>query len=533
MMFTGKNITEKLSESLAQIVTFLINKEALGEFEFSSSVEGWSSQHEVIASMDLDRFEYVGYYTVGLAYLVSLNNGCVDFANKNHLWQWSNAMSRVAQYADLPYDQMANLVRSFKADDNDTIYKLKNAVRLYAKTQFESGVDLICLLPEYRISAKTGMMEADFARYCELFPPSADSDFPEAAMPYYLMSLDDLVGEEKEARQRDIINLLNADSSKFISPICIWIGIQREHSSFIEECVLVLLKGLKDDCTSLVRQIDHALSYHHQKPEFLRKIAETLIAQNHSTELLQMEDTLREFSKDSHAFLEFVLFFILHPKGIYRVLGRALWDRYDLASSDFDVADLPEDYQMVFAYFMLSDLGNPQTRLPKLLPLLQSESSKVRNALMQSLLPYIDDYMGHVIQAIDDLKIDNDASQCLRKYYEQRSKMVAERRELKELAPNSLNYKVYQEAKRAECQRIKEILHEADKSQRSTFMDILQNVVLARGGGWRTPEGATRHLATISHSVPSPVLHQSMSPIEKDKWYKELMRDWDDTQGNN
>ena len=58
------------------------------------------------------------------------------------------------------YDRIKELAKRLKIT-RDTIYKLKNAVRLYAKTQFESGVDLICLLPEYRISAKTGFNDME------------------------------------------------------------------------------------------------------------------------------------------------------------------------------------------------------------------------------------------------------------------------------------------------------------------------------------------------------------------------------------
>ena len=533
MTFTGKNIIEQLTDSLARIVVFLIEKEKLGEFEYGTSVRDWKEKEKIIEPLELDYIERDGYYTVALAYLVSLYNGNVDFSNEKNLWRWSNAMIDLAQVASLPYEQMANLVNSFRVDANGITSQLRNAVRLYAKTRFDSGSDLITLLPDYAVSVRTGMMEADFDRYCELFPPSEDPDFSEAAMPYYLMSLKDLEGVEKENRKCDVLNLLVGNTSKFIVPVCVWIGNQRVHSTFIEDCVLALLNGLDEDCLSAVRQIDRAISYYHINREFLTKIAESLISQNHATEFLSMEDSLREFSEDSKAFIEFVLSFILHPKGIFRHVGRSLWDRYDMVSSDFNPMEMPEDDQLIFAYFMLSDLGNPQTRLPKLLPLLESESLMVRTALVKSLFPYLDDYMGHVIQALDDLKIDNAEAKSLRRYFEHRSMMVLDRRELKELATCHLDYNVYQEAKRAERQRIKEIVRESEKSSKSAFMELLSNVVLARGGGWRTLEGKTRHLASITHSVPSPVLHHSMSPLEKDKWYNELMRDWDETQGNN
>ena len=41
MNFTGNNITDKLSDSLARIVSFLVEKEGCGEFEFSDSVDEW------------------------------------------------------------------------------------------------------------------------------------------------------------------------------------------------------------------------------------------------------------------------------------------------------------------------------------------------------------------------------------------------------------------------------------------------------------------------------------------------------------
>lgn len=41
-----------------------------------------------------------------------------------------------------------------------------------------------------------------------------------------------------------------------------------------------------------------------------------------------MKGCLSSFQKNSDDFLKFALSFIIHPKGIYRVVGRRLWDDY-------------------------------------------------------------------------------------------------------------------------------------------------------------------------------------------------------------
>lgn len=533
MNFTGKNITDKLSDSLARIVSFLVEKEGCGEFEFSESVDEWEKAEGILDSLNLGYFEEQGFYTVALAYLMSQNNGFLDFSGSSNLWFWKNALIHLVQIEDLSPQCIADLVNTLETFDEKENSQLKYAVRLYSNNHFENGVELIRLLPEYSIYAKTGLMELDYRRYCLVFLPSDDPEFPEAAMPYFLRSLSELTGVDKETRESEILELLNETPIKFLLPVCSWIESQQETTPFVEQCILKLLNNSKENYKDVLTKVDHCLYHHHVTPELLKKIAEISILRGNHMDFLSMEHSLNCLYKESSKFLEFVLFFIIHPKGLYRLVGRALWDKYNLESSDFNPMDLPEDYQMIFVYFMLQDLGNPERRLLKVLPLLKSDSRVVRHAVVDRLLPYMNDYMGHVIKVMDDLQIDNEEAQALRQYFEKRSKIIQDRRCLKELAPERLYYNVYKEARRTEREHFQDIIRDSEKSYKPMWMDLMATVVLARGGGWRESDGKTRHLVPISCSVPSPVMVQSMSPMERDSWFTDMIKDWDDTERDN
>ena len=149
------------------------------------------------------------------------------------------------------------------------------------------------------------------------------------------------------------------------------------------------------------------------------------------------------------------------------------------------------------------------------------------------LRPYLDDYMGHVINALDKLHIESPEATKIREYFNIRSEQVQARRNLKELSPANTDYIAYQEARRVERKHLQEQIKAAEASYKSTWMDMLSTVALARGGGFRSHDGKTQHLMPISHSVPARMLMQAMSPQEQDDWVSRLLKDWNDNSAGN
>ena len=116
--------------------------------------------------------------------------------------------------------------------------------------------------------------------------------------------------------------------------------------------------------------------------------------------------------------------------------------------------DLDEKLQCLLIIELLQDYGNPETRLPKLLPLIESELPSVRNVLMSQLVPYLDEYMGHVIKAFEKLNIDNESVTKIHWYFEKRSDAIDKRRSLKEMSPKYGYMIEYQEALKTQKQQL-------------------------------------------------------------------------------
>lgn len=526
--FNGRNFPEGVSENLKRVVSFLLEKETDGDFVYSTSVADWDKQRSIIGPLNLTYSEKSNYFLIGISHLAHINDGILEFSADINLWNWANAAVEVMTLAGWTPEQISNIILSFPSSSkNDVKHLLKLLAKNYASKDFDKGCRLLELLKEYSVSIKSGLMQSDYERYNQVFSVDDDSEFPLAALPYYLMTLDDISNEERVVREREILNLLNGNTDNFVGVLSNWVMLRKSQDEFVVECVLALINGLEDNVKKSLGVIDQAISYHVITLDFMKRIVAT-IARNHDVMIvLSMDDCLRKLSKDKDTFVEFVLFFVIHTKGDYRRFGRALWDRYYAEMSDFDINQLPEDFQILFVYFMLQDFGNPETRLPKIMPLLQSESQKLRHAVANKLLSFIDDYMGYVISEMDRQKIEGEEAEKLRLYFEKRSQMVQCRRELKELSPIYTCYNVYKEAREAEKEHLKLSIKDSEKDYKPMWMDMMKTVVLARGGGWRQEDGTTRPLIPISCSIPSRMMVQSMTPKEQIKYVHDMLKDWD------
>lgn len=564
-MFNGRNIIPNSPEELTKVVNFLNEKAVVGEFEFSETPSYWAKHERIISPLGLGHDGAGYYFAVSLAFIAVKNDGRIVFAEKDYVWRWAWSLHLIAGIAGWEAGFMERLIKSFEGKE-DNIEKLMNwAVQIYGNAYYDDCVELMSLLPQYRVSIMAGLMDNDFERYCNEYPPEDNKeDFALAFVKTNLMNANDVnkafdialslpsftstaamafflfiqvkLDEERKGKSEEVIlDLLNGDTTPYVTPLCNWMYIKKEITAFEEKCVLSLIKGLRGEKKEVgLAAIDNSVGNHLKDPEVLIKIF-VCIAENHQpTDVLRMEGCLRGLHEHNDYFQNMVLSFVMHPKGMYRIAGRRLWDNFHLETSSFDAQkDLPEELQCLFIISMLQDYGNPETRLPKLLPLIDSKSERVRNILMGQLGPYLDDYMGHVINAIDKMKLESKYVDVIKQYYERRADALEKRRSMKELSPRYSHMSEFQETLRLQKVHMQEQMREAEKGHKSILKEIAKNVVLARGGGWRDEDGVVHHLAQIKFSMPSRQLVQSMTPMEQDEWMNELFKDWDGTTGSN
>ena len=564
-MFTGQDIIEGLPEELARVVTFLKEKAAMGDFIFSETFSKWEDSEDIIrplgSKIDIGGF----FFATGLAYLASKAGGKLVIPEETHIWRWAWSLQVLAGVAGWQPSFMKDVMESFSGKKDNIDSLINRAAQNYSRADYSNGLELLKMRSQNRVAILAGLMENDFDRYCSQFPPADNPDefatvFVQTycldkneankafdisvgfhsfasveAMAFFLSVLDRLDESRIEKCEGIIAGLLKGNTSQYETPLCNWLYMLRESTPFAEDCILAFVKGLDEtNKKTALNLLDESISIHFKDPEFLTKVFISVAENLQPTDVLQMESCLRNLHEKGDYFKHLVLSLVMHPKGMYRIVGRRLWDEYHLESSDFDASkDLQEELQCIFIISMLQDYGNPETRLPKLLPLIDSKSERVRNILMGRLGPYLDDYMGHVINILDKLRLDNKYVKIIKQYYERRADALEKRRNLKELSPRYNHMSEYQETMRLQKVHMQEKMREAEKEHKSFWKDMMKKVALARGGGWRDEDGTVHHLAHFKYSMPSRQLQQSMSPMEQEDWLNELLKDWDGKAGSN
>lgn len=565
MIFNGRNIVPNSPEKLTKVVNFLNEKAEVGEFEFSETPSYWAKHESIIRSLGLGHDGAGFYFAVSLAFIAVKNDGRIVFAEKDHVWRWAWSFHHIAGIAEWNPNFMVRVIQSFEEKEDKIEGLMSWATQIYSNAYYNDAVTLMSLLPQYRVGIMAGLMANNFERYCAEYPAVDNTeDFAlafvkanslkqnevnkafdiainlpsftsTAAMAFFLYIRGKLDEKRKGKCEEVILDLICGDTTPYVAPLCNWMFMGQEVTEFEEECVLSLIKGLRGEKKEVsLDAIDSSIGIHVKDPGLLTKILVCIAENLQPTDILRMEGCLRSLHEHNDYFQNMVLSFVMHPKGLYRIAGRRLWDSFHLESSSFDVQkDLPEEFQCLFVISMLQDYGNPETRLPKILPLIDSKSERVRNILMGQLRPYLDDYMGHVINALNRLKLENKYVDVIKQYYERRADALEKRRRMKELSPRYSHMSEFQETMRLQKVHMQEQIREAEKRQKSILKEIAKTVVLARGGGWRDENGVVHHLAYFKYSMPSRQVAQSMTPMEQDNWINRVIEDWDVKTGNN
>ena len=565
MIFNGRNIVSNFPEELTKVVNFLNEKSEIGEFEFSETPSYWAKHERIIRTLGLGHDGAGYYFAVSLAFIAVKNDGSIVFAEKDHVWRWAWSLHLIAGIAEWEPDFMARVIQSFEGKEDNIDGLMCWASQIYGNAYYNDAVTLMSLLPQYRVSIMAGLMANNYDRYCAEYPPKDNKEefalvfvkanlmkqdevnkafdtainlplfTSTAAMAFFLSIRGKLDEKRKDKCEEAVLDLINGDTTPYVTPMCNWMFMEQEVTAFEEKCVLSLIKGLRGEKKEVsLDAIDSSIGIHVKDPELLTKIFVCIAENLQPTDILRMEGCLRSLHEHNDYFQNMVLAFVMHPKGMYRIAGRKLWDNFHLESSSFDAQkDLPEEFQCLFVISMLQDYGNPETRLPKLLPLIDSKSERVRNILMGQLGPYLDDYMGHVINALNRLKLENKYVDVIKQYYERRADALEKRRSMKELSPRYSHMSEFQETMRLQKIHMQEQMKKAEKGHKSILKELAKNVVLARGGGWRDEDGVVHHLTKFKFSMPSRQLVQSMTPMEQEDWINRVIEDWDVKTGNN
>lgn len=559
LVFNGRNRVAGLPTDLDRTIAFLLAKESEGFFQYSGSVEDWESAAEFIREpLNLGYRSHELAAAVGLAYIACLNDGHIDFPEDVNQWSFAHAMQSFIGYSNWDAGVLSNVVKSFDDSEADVHHFLGVAIRGYCQSYFDNGVLLLGHLEQFVPYIYAGLMTGNYDRFCGMFPPSDSSDLfvdavlhtwhmpDEAIHKAYDVSLSfDAFGSESDmafllmvyARLDDarvssckerILALLRKDASKYVRPVCDWVFSSNGSDSFAEECILELIAGLEGDSreTSL-KIIDKSLACY-DNVDFLVKVVSVVADTYGPMTVRQLDRVIGHLSEDKNVFQSLVLSFILHKKGLYRALGRCLWDNYFLSMSDFNPFSLSEKEQIIFIVNMLRDFGNPETRLPRIVPLFESTSQSVCEVLISSIKDYTDEYMGFVVNSINDAGIDNELTRALKKYVEDRSRLIEKRRGLKELSPSYVQNHYYAEARRVEKAHLRQVMNEISKESTDSFLKDIGTTVLARSGGWRDKKGKVNHLVPVEVSCPARQMEHAMMPIDRYSWMSELLADYED-----
>lgn len=230
--------------------------------------------------------------------------------------------------------------------------------------------------------------------------------------------------------------------------------------------------------------------------------------------------------KDEKTVIDFTVSLITDSNGRNRSAGRHVWDNMSLQKSTFDINDLPSKQQALFVISMLQDLGNPETRIPKVLPLFNSNEVIVRQILYLELVKYCDHYLGVVKPLFDSCKIiESEESNNFRKYCAKYSTFLDTRIKCKELNPKYTQADLYEEASR---EVVKNMQSMTSGIQNDMQIDkFFKRVRLARGTVWRSHDGRLQNLAHIKFSIPFPIAVNALSALESTEYMLKINNDWD------
>ena len=231
-------------------------------------------------------------------------------------------------------------------------------------------------------------------------------------------------------------------------------------------------------------------------------------------------DNLRELE-------EYTFDLVVSSNGYERLLGRKLWDRFEMSSSELDILSFSEELQCRFALSILQDILSPKERLFKLLCLFNSPYSLVRQVLVKVLCMYTMNYCSSVKRIFEGLELMDSEELLMYKNFikscEQRFDLY---KECIELHSEYFMPDLYEICNRETTDYMREQAEKIERLNEPSFLNFLRRVQLGRGGGWRRDDGIVTPLQLIQYSQEMPIMIASMPPLEEHEYYQQIFQDW-------
>lgn len=231
---------------------------------------------------------------------------------------------------------------------------------------------------------------------------------------------------------------------------------------------------------------------------------------------------------DRHQFNDGVMNLIIDNNGNFRYIGRHLWDKFSMHKSDIFVSELNDEQKTRFVISMLQDIGNPEKRLPMVMPLFNDDNVLVRRVLYICLVNYCNNYFGFVKQSFDSqISCDNEEVRLFRDYCNNFDLFLKKRKSCKDLQPQYSQSNIYDEAARTVNRKMQDYTNAIKKPlDEDSIIKYFKPVCLARGGGWIDAAGRVNALSNVSFSVPYPMMVNAMSTLESIEFLEKMKSDW-------
>jgi hypothetical protein len=224
---------------------------------------------------------------------------------------------------------------------------------------------------------------------------------------------------------------------------------------------------------------------------------------------------------------QYIFDLLISDNGYKRILGRRLWDDFAHSMFDYDLLSYPTETQIRFVISILQDIQSPKKRLPRAFSMFNSTSKDVRNILKDACVLYVLNYYGISRDIFFSQNyIPSEEVQLFEIFIKELETWFDVRRNCKEIDSNYLYPTLYDLSKRAVAQYFKEQFESIEQNSAPSFLNLVSNVQLGRGGGMRGQDGNIQPLSEFSCSVEIPMMLLSLTPLEEQNLNTYILADW-------
>jgi hypothetical protein len=244
----------------------------------------------------------------------------------------------------------------------------------------------------------------------------------------------------------------------------------------------------------------------------------------------QFYDILRfMLTKNKINVIDFTVNLIIDLDGKNREAGRKTWDELSLYESDFDALNLSQQQQALFIISMLQDLCNPEFRLPKILPLFNSQDDIIRQILYVELVKYCDSYLSIVKEYFDKyVTLSSKQAEEFVNFYNSYVSFMKQRANCKELSSKFSQPALYEETYRQTTARMRELSIGIEKEIEQLTKDLsIKKVRPARGHIYIDYDGKLKTFTPVRRFAHFPNSVNALSALESTEYMMKISDNWD------